>query len=277
MLRPPAVVVTRLACNMKIATWNINSFRSLFEHLLSWLRTFQPDVVLLQELKMVTELFPHDALMDEGYQAAVFGQKTYNGVAILSKYRIEDINYGIENNPLPDEARYIDALIDGRVRIASVYVPNGQNIESPKYPTKLKFIEGLRDTVQRRIFDSTTYVIGGDFNIAPHDQDATYPDRWKGDVPFTPAERQSYNQLMHLGLHDAVRIKHPYDAVSTPDVMSWWDYRAGSFEKNDGLRIDHILLCPQATDMWTDAGTDRTPRTWEKPSDHTPVWCDLKI
>lgn len=276
MPQPPVAVVTHLVFKMKIATWNINSFRSRFEHLLTWVRSFQPDVVLLQELKMMSELFPHEALSDEGYQAAVLGQKTYNGVAILSKYRIEDINYGIENNPLPDEARYIDALIDGHMRIASVYVPNGQNIESPKYPTKLKFIEGLRDTIQSRLSDTTPYVIGGDFNIAPHDLDATNPDRWKWDVPFTADERRVYNQLMHLGLHDAIRIKHPYNSPSAPDVMSWWDYRAGSFERNDGLRIDHILLCPQATDMWADAGTDLIPRTWEKPSDHTPVWCDLK-
>jgi exodeoxyribonuclease III len=271
------VAAIHLVCNMKIATWNVNSIRSRFDHLVKWLHQFQPDVVLLQELKLMTELFPHEQLQDEGYQAAVFGQKTYNGVAILSKYRIEDITYGFENNPLPDESRYIDALIDGSVRIASVYVPNGQNTESPKYQTKLKFIEELRHAIQSRIYENTPYIIGGDFNIAPQDLDATYPNRWKGDVPFTAAERQRYNQLMHLGLHDAVRIKHPYTSPSAPDVMSWWDYRAGSFEKNDGLRIDHILLCPQATDMWTDAGTDRTPRTWEKPSDHTPVWCNVEI
>jgi exodeoxyribonuclease-3 len=275
MPRLRVAVAIHLVCNMKIATWNVNSIRSRFDHLVSWLRTFQPDVVLLQELKLVTEMFPYSELMDEGYQAAVFGQKTYNGVAILSKYRIEDINMGFDNNPLPDEARYIDALIDGNIRVASVYVPNGQNIESPKYPLKLAFMAALSQHVRSCLGDDTPYIIGGDFNIAPHDADATNPERWKHDVPFTAAERTAYYKLLHLGLHDAIRIKHPYDVLS-PDVMSWWDYRAGSFEKNDGLRIDHILLCPFATDRWADAGTDRTPRTWEKPSDHTPVWCDLR-
>lgn len=261
---------------MKIATWNVNSLRSRFEHLVKWLRTFQPDVVLLQEIKLINEIFPYDLIMDEGYQSAVFGQKTYNGVAILSKYRIEDIKQGFTQNPLHDEARYIEALIDGSVRIASVYVPNGQNIQSLKYPLKLEFIDALSTTLQQRIMEDTPFIIGGDFNIAPQDADATYPDRWKNDVPFTVPERLAYAKLIHSGFHDAVRIKYPY-GDHTPDVMSWWDYRGGSFEKNDGLRIDHILLCPKATDLWIDAGTDRIPRTWEKPSDHTPVWCTLNI
>lgn len=261
---------------MKIATWNVNSLRSRFEHIVEWLRTFQPDVVLLQEIKLITEIFPYDLIMDEGYQAAVFGQKTYNGVAILSKYRIEDVKQGFEGNPLQDEARYIEALIDGSLRVASVYVPNGQNIQSIKYPLKLEFVNALSDTLNHRIHEDTPFVIGGDFNIAPRDADATYPDRWKNDVPFTKAERLAYGKLMHMGFHDALRIKYPYDGQN-PDVMSWWDYRRGSFEKNDGLRIDHILLCPKATDLWADAGTDRTPRTWEKPSDHTPVWCTLAL
>lgn len=262
---------------MKVATWNINSLRSRFEHLVQWLRTFQPDVVLLQEIKLMTELFPHDLLMDEGYQAAVFGQKTYNGVAILSKYRIEDVTCGFEGNPLPEEARYIEGLIDGRVRVASVYVPNGQNIESPKYPLKLAFMENLGGYLKSYIHNDTPFLIGGDFNIAPQDEDASRPERWKGDVPFTQAERIRYAELMHSGFHDAVRIKHPYNDHNNPGLMSWWDYRGGSFEKDDGLRIDHILLCPKATDAWKDAGTDRNPRTWEKPSDHTPVWCELDI
>lgn len=261
---------------MKIATWNVNSLRSRFEHLVTWLRTFQPDVILLQEIKLITEIFPYDLIMDEGYQSAVFGQKTYNGVAILSKYRIEDIKQGFDQNPLHDEARYIEALIDGNVRVASVYVPNGQNIQSIKYPLKLEFVDALSTTLHQRIQEDTPFIIGGDFNIAPQDADATYPDKWKNDVPFTTAERLAYAKLMHSGFHDAVRIKYPYDGHN-PDVMSWWDYRGGSFEKNDGLRIDHILLCPKATDLWVDAGTDRAPRTWEKPSDHTPVWCTLNI
>jgi exodeoxyribonuclease-3 len=277
MLQPHVGAAIHLVCNMKIATWNVNSIRSRFEHLVTWLRKFEPDVLLLQEIKLISEIFPHEQLQDEGYQAAVLGQKTYNGVAILSKLRIEDVTYGFDNNPLPDEARYIDALIDGSVRVASVYVPNGQNTQSPKYPNKLKFVEALKNNIQTRLNDNTPYVIGGDFNIAPNDLDATYPDKWKGDVPFTALERQGYNQLMHLGLQDAIRIKHPYTSRSSPDVMSWWDYRAGSFEKNDGLRIDHILLSPEATDMWVDAGTDRTPRTWEKSSDHAPVWCEVRV
>lgn len=262
---------------MKIATWNINSLRSRFDHLVTWLKTFQPDVVLLQELKLISELFPHDLLLDEGYQAVVLGQKTYNGVAILSKHRIEDVVFGFEQNPIPDEARYIEALIDGSVRVASVYVPNGQNLESIRYPLKLEFMDALGKAINQLLYEDTPFVIGGDFNIAPNDADATYPDKWKGGLPFTSAERLCYTKLMHTGFQDAIRIKYPYDTLDNPDLMSWWDYRGGAFEKNDGLRIDHILLCPKATDLWTDAGTDRLPRTWEKPSDHTPVWCELAI
>lgn len=262
---------------MKIATWNINSLRARFDHLLIWLRNFQPDVLLLQELKLISELYPYDLLADEGYQSAVFGQKTYNGVAILSKYRIEDVNYNFEGTPLPDEARYIDALIDGSVRIASVYVPNGQQAESSRYPVKIEFVNALSQIVANRLREETPFLIGGDFNIAPFDEDATHPERWKDDVPFTQPERLSYAKLLHSGLFDAIRLKYPYNHFNNLDVMTWWDYRGGSFEKNDGLRIDHILLCPKATDLWTDSGTDRTPRTWEKPSDHTPVWCKLNI
>lgn len=268
---------THLVCNMKIATWNVNSLRSRFEHLVTWLRTFQPDVVLLQELKLVTELFPTEQLLDEGYQSAAFGQKTYNGVAILSKHSIEDVSYNFNNTPLPEEARYIQALINGQFTVASVYVPNGQSTSSEKYPLKLAFMEHLHTHLQQRHDIETPFIIGGDFNIAPQDGDATYPERWQGNVPFTLNERHAYNRILHDGFHDAVRIKYPYHSDANPDTISWWDYRGGSFEKNNGLRIDHILLCPQATQYFQDAGTDRTPRTWEKPSDHTPVWCELQF
>lgn len=262
---------------MKIATWNINSLRSRFDHIISWLRSFQPDVVLLQELKLVAELFPYDLFLDEGYHAAVFGQKTYNGVAILSKHRIEDIRYGFDNNPLPGEARYVDALIDGQIRVASVYVPNGQTIRSPKFPLKLQFIEALANALRKNLEDETPFVIGGDFNVAPKDFDASYPEKWVGDVPFTQEERLRYGRLLHLGFHDAVRIKYPYNSHNNPDTMTWWGYRGAAFEKNNGLRIDHILLCPKSTDLFVDAGTDRIPRTWEKASDHTPAWCQLSL
>lgn len=262
---------------MKIATWNVNSIRSRFEHLLQWLRDFQPDVVLLQELKLVTEMFPSELLLDEGYQSAAFGQKTYNGVAILSKYSIEDVTHNFDNTPLPNEARYIQALINGELTVASVYVPNGQTTNSEKYPLKLEFLKHLHIHLNSVKQTNAPFVIGGDFNIAPKDGDATYPERWKGDVPFTLNERSAYNRILHEGFYDAVRIQHPYDSEHNPDTISWWDYRGGSFEKNNGLRIDHILMCPLATQHFKEAGTDRTPRTWTKPSDHTPVWCTLKF
>ncbi len=262
---------------MKIATWNINSVRARIDHLIKWLRDFQPDVLLLQEIKAQTELFPYDPIMDEGYQSVAVGQKSYNGVAILSKYRIEDVNISFENNPLSEEARYIDALIDGKLRVGSVYIPNGQNQKSEKFPKKLAFLDAFIPPILEKATEDTPFVLGGDFNIAPRDEDATNPEKWHGDVPFTSDERLRYNQLMHQGLYDATRIKYPYESPNNPSLMTWWDYRAGSFEKDNGLRIDHLLLCPQATDLYVDTGIDRTPRTWEKPSDHTPVWCDINI
>lgn len=262
---------------MKIATWNINSARARLDHLVQWLRTFQPDVVLLQEIKVQTELFPAEAILDEGYQSAAAGQKSYNGVAILSKYRIEDVNIGFNSNPLPDEARYIDGLIDGKIRVGSVYIPNGQNKKSEKFPKKLEFLDAFIPETLKKAQEDTPFVLGGDYNIAPKDEDATFPERWKGDVPFTSDERTRYAQLLHNGMYDATRIKHAYKDPKNPSLMTWWDYRAGSFEKDNGLRIDHLLLCPQAADLFKDTGIDRTPRTWEKPSDHTPVWCELSI
>lgn len=262
---------------MKIATWNINSVRARLEHLLKWLRDFQPDVVLLQEIKVQTELFPSDVLLDEGYQSAVLGQKSYNGVAILSKYRIEDINLGFAGNPIMEEARYIDGLIDGKVRVGSVYIPNGQNKKSEKFPRKLAFLDAFVPQILQKSREDTPFILGGDFNIAPKDSDATYPEKWQGDVPFTSDERLRYHQLLHSGMYDATRIKHPYENPKNPSLMTWWDYRSGSFEKDNGLRIDHLLLCPQAVDRFKDTGIDREPRTWEKPSDHTPVWCELML
>lgn len=259
---------------MKIATWNVNSIRSRLDHVIQWCKDAQPDVLLLQEIKVITEGFPYEAFMEIGYQSAVHGQKTYNGVAILSKYSIEDIT--TEFDPSHTDARYIEAVIDGWLRVASVYVPNGQSIDSEKYPYKLDFLTKLEKHLEKTLEHNEVFVIGGDYNIAPWDEDAHDPEKYKGNVPVSQAERNAYRRILNLGLTDATRIKYPYDSHENPSLFSWWDYRAGSFEKDHGLRIDHLLLSPEAVDKMKDTGIDRTPRGWEKPSDHTPVWLTLE-
>ena len=255
---------------MKIVTWNVNSIRARLENVTGWLQETQPDVVLLQEIKCEDKDFPHSVIEDLGYNITLMGQKTYNGVAILAKAPIEDITCGLPSFSEDENSRYIEAVV-GTIRVASVYVPNGQAVGSEKYHYKMKFLEGLRDHLSSILLYEEACVIGGDYNIAPEDRDVAQPELWHGEILCSPAERQHFQSLLHLGYYDALRLHH-----TGPGPFSWWDYRSGAWQRDNGLRIDHLLLSPLAVDRAEASGVDRAPRAKEKASDHAPVWCELK-
>ncbi len=253
---------------MKIITWNVNSIGARLPHLLVYLKDQSPDIALLQETKTVNENFPRMEIEDLGYNLAIHGQKSYNGVAILSKYAIEDVVTTLPGDDNDVEARYIEAVVKG-FRVASVYVPNGMEIGHDKFHYKLKFFERLRDHAQNLLQYNEKLVMGGDYNVAPQAIDTHDPSR-DGVVCYHPAERSRFHAIEYLGLTDAFRAVHP-----DKQKFSWWDYRAGAFQQNKGLRIDHLLLSAEAADGLSACDIDTTPRILERPSDHTPVWCDI--
>lgn len=257
---------------MKIATWNVNSINARLQHLIQWLKDFQPDVALLQETKCVDENFPRLELEELGYHLAFHGQKSYNGVAILSKAAISDVVTTLPGYEV-GAARYIQASIENGpnvIRVISAYVPNGQSLDSEKFQEKIQFFKCLQQHSQALMEDERPLIIGGDYNVAFDEGDVYDVSKYQNRLHFSIPERQALRALTHIGFSDAVRLQHP-----AGHMYSWWDYRAGSWQQDKGLRIDHLLLSPQATDLLKDAGIDRTPRGWEKPSDHTPVWCEL--
>lgn len=254
---------------MKIVTWNVNSVRARLEILIDWLQEGHPEIVLLQEIKCEDHAFPAQAIEDLGYNIAIHGQKTFNGVAILSKYPLEDIQKGLAFFKEDTQARYIEAVTHG-IRVASVYVPNGQTVGSDKYTYKLTFLERLYQHLQAMLQYEEPFIIGGDYNIAPSDLDVADPPAWKDEVLCTPLERKAFQSLINLGYYDVIRLHHPVEKL-----YSWWDYRSQAWPKNEGLRIDHLLASAYAVDRLHSSGIDRGPRGKEKTSDHTPVWCML--
>ncbi len=252
---------------MKIATWNVNSIRTRLEHVEMWIKSHNPDVLLLQEIKAMEATFPFEALEDLGYNIKIHGQKSYNGVAILSKRLLEDVTLGFPGNEDDPGARYIEA-VTGNVRVVSVYVPNGQDVTSDKYPYKLTFLNRLRDHLKTLLTYQEMLVVGGDYNIAPMDMDIYDTAPYRDHIFITPPERSAFREILNLGMVDAYRVLHP----DLPGY-TWWDYRQGSFPKNEGLRIDHLLLSSQAADALTECDVDVTPRGYERPSDHAPLWC----
>jgi exodeoxyribonuclease-3 len=254
---------------MKIATWNVNSLRARLPNVCEWLKDSRPDVVLLQEIKCQEGDFPHEAIGDLGYNIAIAGQKTFNGVAILSRSPIEDVTVGLPTFPEDEQARYIEAFTGG-VRVASVYVPNGQSVGSDKYQYKLTFMEKLREHLAQILTFEEACVVGGDYNITPTDEDVANPEAWKGEILCSEPERAHFHSLLHLGYYDAIRSH-----VKGPGPFTWWDYRSGAWPRNEGLRIDHLLLSPQAVDRLQSCGVDRDTRGEDKASDHAPVWCTL--
>ncbi|MBU3697251.1 exodeoxyribonuclease III [Dechloromonas sp.] len=253
---------------MKIATWNVNSLKVRLPHLLEWLAEASPDIVCLQELKLEDHNFPAAELLAAGYHAAYSGQKTYNGVALLSRQPIEDVCYG--NPHFPDEQkRLVSGTIDG-IRVVCAYMPNGQAVGSEKYDYKLRWLDALALWLHAELTRHPQLALCGDYNIAPDDRDVHDPDRWRGEILCSGPERSAFQRLLGLGLTDSFRL------FEQPEkTFSWWDYRMLGFQKNLGLRIDHILLSAPLADRCSTAGVDRGPRKRERPSDHAPVWAQL--
>lgn len=254
---------------ISIATFNVNSINARLPSILRWLDAAQPSVVLLQELKCVDESFPSMEIAERGYQIATHGQKTYNGVAILSKLPLRDVTRGLPGEPEDEQARYIEGVIEtaiGDVRVASAYVPNGQDPASDKFAYKMRFYDRLYAHWKPIMARNETAILGADFNCAPAPLDVYDPKRLDGTVCYHPAERAKLRTLTNLGLYDAFRLVNP-----TLKQYSWWDYRGAAYEHNHGLRIDHLLLTARAADVLERCEVDETPRKQEKPSDHAPV------
>jgi len=260
---------------LKIATWNVNSVKARLEPALAWLKQADPDVVCLQEIKTVDEGFPREAFEALGYNCAVHGQKSYNGVAILSKHPLEDVTPRLSGDDADEQARYLEAVVTGRhgtVRVASIYAPNGNPFPGPKFDYKLAWLERLRLRAKALLELEEPVVLMGDYNIIPEDRDADRPKAWIKDALFQPESRAMYRRLENLGYTDAFRALNPEG-----EHYTFWDY-FGSWERNNGIRIDHIFLSPQAADLLQDCRIDRDVRgASEKPSDHVPVWIDLAI
>ena len=258
---------------MKIATWNINGIKARLETLLTWLRQAEPDVVCLQEIKSIDEAFPGERIEELGYNLALHGQKGFNGVAILSKTPLADIRKGLPGDTSDNQARYLEATIsagDGAVRVASIYLPNGNPVESEKYSYKLGWIDRLNQHTRELLELEEPFVLAGDYNVIPSDLDVHNPEAWANDALFRSETRAKFHAFVNLGLTDALRACHQ-DA----NQYTFWDYQAGAWQKNNGIRIDHLMLSPQAADRLRACEIDRFTRAWESPSDHVPVWIEL--
>ncbi len=260
---------------MLVATWNVNSIKQRLDNLVAWLTARQPDIVCLQETKCVDEGFPREPLEALGYNVAIHGQKTFNGVAILSKLKFDEVTPRLAGDHADDHARFIEAVVStksGVLRIASIYLPNGNPANTDKYDYKMRWMERLHHYAQRRLTLDEPLVLAGDYNVIPDDADVYDPAAWIGDALFKPETRAKFRALANLGLTDAVRATS--DAAG---LYSFWDYQAGAWQRNKGLRIDHLLLSPQAADRLVSAGIDKHVRGWERPSDHVPVVVELDL
>ena len=259
---------------MKIASFNINGIKARLPALLDWLDEAQPDVVLLQEIKSVDEGFPHDPFTDRGYQVETHGQKSFNGVGILSKLPLEDVTRGLPGDETDEQARWIEATVVGKtaLRLCGLYLPNGNPAPGPKYDYKLAWMQRLEARARDLMALEEPFLMAGDYNIIPQDEDAKRPEAWQADALALPQSRAAFRRLVNLGLTEAFRA-----TTRAPGHYTFWDYQAGAWNRDDGIRIDHVLLGPQAADLLTGCGIDKHVRGREKPSDHVPIWVDLDI
>ena len=256
---------------MKIATYNVNGINGRLEVLLRWLSEARPDIVSLQELKAPQERFPADAIAAAGYEAIWHGQKSWNGVAILSRCGTPiETRRGLPDDPDPTHSRYIEAAVNGII-VAGLYLPNGNPRPGPKFDYKLAWFAALHAHAAELLASKAPVVIAGDFNVMPTELDVYKPERWLHDALFAPEVREAYAALVAQGWTDALRKLHPGERIYT-----FWKYWRGAFERDAGLRIDHLLLSPKLAKRLVAAGVDREPRGWEKTSDHAPVWVKLK-
>lgn len=256
---------------MKIATWNVNSINARLEHLLKWLADAKPDVVCLQETKCVDDNFPYEQLHDAGYFSAFYGQKSYNGVAILAKYEIHDVQKNFPDDDGEAQKRLVAATING-VRIVNTYIPNGTELWSDKFTFKLDWLQRLRRFFDEEFDKNADVLLCGDFNVAPHALDVWNPPLWEGKIHFSKPERAAIHHVEKWGFVDVFRKVN-----GDVKEFSWWDYREGGFQRNRGLRIDHIWTSPSLADKCVGCWIDKTPRGWERPSDHTPVVAEFKV
>ena len=258
---------------MKIATFNINGIKARFEALTEWLQTSSPDVALLQEIKSIDENFPREHFEDLGYAVETHGQKSFNGVAILSKLPLEDVTRGLPGDDGDEQARWIEATVMGDVpvRVCGLYLPNGNPVPGPKYDYKLSWMKRLKARAEDLLAAEEPAVMCGDYNIIPQDEDAARPEAWVEDALARPESRAAFREILNLGFTEAFRARH-----QGPGHYSFWDYQRGAWDRNDGIRIDHHLLTPQAADLLKDCWIETDVRGREKPSDHTPVWIELE-
>ncbi len=261
---------------LTVATWNVNSIKQREAACLAWLKQASPDILCLQELKCLTEGFPRGPFEDLGYNCVVLGQKSFNGVAVLSKHPIDETITSLPGDPADEQSRYIETVISlpgGKaVRVSSVYAPNGNPAPSPKLDYKLAWLDRLRAHAQSLLAYEEVLLLAGDYNIIPRPLDVYDPTNWVQDALYRLESRQAFRRILNLGLADAV-----VTCDSRAGLFTFWDYQAGAWQKNLGLRIDHILLSPQAQSRLANAAIDRKPRTWDKPSDHTPVLVTLDL
>ncbi|WP_299359278.1 exodeoxyribonuclease III [uncultured Paracoccus sp.] len=260
---------------MKIASFNINGIKARLHQLTAWLPDAQPDVVVLQEIKTVDEGFPSSVIEDLGWSVWTHGQKSWNGVAILARVPVEDVRRGLPGDDSDEQARFIEATVIGErcaVHVAGLYLPNGNPAPGPKYDYKLAWMERLRQHAANLLRTEAPVVMLGDFNVIPEPRDAAHPERWADDALFLPDTRAAYRRIIHQGWTDAIRIRTPQ---VTRGPFTFWDYQRQAWERDNGIRIDHALLSPQAADRLRDVGIDRDQRGRDKPSDHVPIWVDL--
>lgn len=255
---------------MIIASHNINSIRARLDRLLNWLSVRQPDVVCLQETKVEDKAFPYEVLQDAGYHVVHCGQKTYNGVAILSREPLEDVHYGMDDGDDDDQARLISATVRG-LRVMSIYVPNGSTVDSDKYTYKRRWLKRLRAYLDQHHTPTDSLVLCGDYNVAPDEIDVHDPELWRRSVLFSDEIRAALQEVLDFGLVDAYRLH-----TREPGKYTWWDYRMLAFPKNMGLRIDHLFVTQSVAERLEDAEIDREERKGTKPSDHAPIWIRLK-
>jgi exodeoxyribonuclease-3 len=266
---------------MKIATFNINGIKARVKALGDWLDEAQPDVALLQEIKSIDENFPREMFEERGYNVETHGQKSFNGVAILSKLPLRDVTRGLPGDDSDEQARWIEATVEGdtEIRVCGLYLPNGNPVElnadgtpveGGKYAYKLSWMKRLKARAEALLADEVPALMAGDYNIIPQEEDAKRPDIWREDALFRPESRAAYREILNLGFTEAFRAR-----THGPGHYSFWDYQAGAWNKDEGIRIDHFLLTPQCADLLKECQIDRGIRGREKPSDHVPVWIEL--
>ncbi len=260
---------------MLIATWNINGVKARLDTVQAWLKEAAPDICCLQEIKSVDDAFPREVFEDLGYNVATHGQKGFNGVAILSTRPFDEVHPRLPGDDADEQARYLEAVIStdaSAVRVASIYLPNGNPVESPKYAYKLDWMDRLTAHAAQALRNEEKLVFAGDYNVIPTSNDAKRIEQWLHDALYLPQTREKFRNMINLGFTDAVS-----STLGRNERFTFWDYQAGAWQKNNGIRIDHMLLSPQAADLLRSCRIDRHVRAWEKPSDHVPVAIDLDV